>query len=813
MHAGVLPANKAVKKVAARERARTPARVLYRPCLLKVDHDAPRRLEESASLDYVRNHRTPGDKRCFGFRRAPSSSEQWRRPPKLPFSVFRIAVLIGIGMRAIKSAMRADSTRLHTSSRSIGEDHFTAQRPPPELRRERLLAALCWGSVLAMVFIGSSSLQALAQAADGHSEHHPGSAASPNMSAPPGRAEVAPDQLGTSSPLPFVPGPADQSGGMGPGAMGPGAMGEMMGGRPPKEFYPALMDFPVLTSEQRQAIEAEARVRIRAGTDEIAAAENALRHANAAGDAAAAEHATRRLREGLNQASSGIAALRALAEGKGPQQIARDWFKGQLNLTPDVRPFPSTGPFGLSWFHLMTMALMVAFVAAMIAIYFARMRRANALVDRLSSAPQVLPISAASSTSLAPLRSTFATTKVTTPAQASISREAAAVPARAAAPVASATARQTAIPWKGQLRVAAIFDETPNVKTFRLRDPQGGPIPFTFVPGQFLTYAAEIDGKRARRSYTIASSAAQTSYLETTIKRESPGIFSGYMHEKIVEGDLVDVTAPSGFFTFTGTEADSVVLIGGGVGITPLMAAIRYLNDIAWPGDIFLVYGARTTKDFIFRDEIEYLQRRHRNLHVAATMARAEGTAWMGHEGPITKEFLTVAVPEIAKRRVHLCGPPGMMETVKNTLAELGLPGDQVRTEAFGPARGAVPPPGITLLEVIQPPVGGATVTAPSAPPTLVAAAIGPATTSIRFAKSDKVAPLPPDMTVLEVAEAVGVNIDYACRIGVCGTCKTRLLEGKVTMEVEDALTPEDTARNIILACQAKSIGNLVVDA
>ncbi|MFX6994791.1 FAD-binding oxidoreductase, partial [Acinetobacter baumannii] len=87
----------------------------------------------------------------------------------------------------------------------------------------------------------------------------------------------------------------------------------------------------------------------------------------------------------------------------------------------------------------------------------------------------------------------------------------------------------------------------------------------------------QIDGKTVRRSYTIASSAAQTAYVETTIKREDGGVFSDYMHDKIKEGDLLDVMAPSGAFTFSGKEADSVVLIGGGVGITPLMAAIRYL--------------------------------------------------------------------------------------------------------------------------------------------------------------------------------------------------------------------------------------------
>ena len=276
------------------------------------------------------------------------------------------------------------------------------------------------------------------------------------------------------------------------------------------------------------------------------------------------------------------------------------------------------------------------------------------------------------------------------------------------------------------------------------------------------------------------------------------------MHGHLKEGDLIEVTGPSGAFTFTGTEADSVVLIGGGVGITPLMAAIRYLSDIAWPGQIYLVYGAQTTEQFIFRDELEYLQRRMDNLHVAAAMVRAAGTSWMGREGQITAEFLTQAVPDIAKRRIHLCGPPGMMEALRKTLAGLGVPAEQIKTEAFGPARGAVPPPGRVAAPV---PIRGNEASDRGAP------AVGPATATIRFARSGKVTALPPDKSVLEVAEDAGVSIDYSCRVGICGVCKTHLLQGNVAMEVQDALTEDDKANGLILACQARSVGDLVVEA
>lgn len=659
--------------------------------------------------------------------------------------------------------------------------------PPMQRRAAPKLVILC-----VLVFVCASALQAAAQVGD-HNEHHPGSTTEP--------------------PASGVKAPAASS--QQPGAGKGGSMGEMGGmremmARPQKEFYPSLMDISVLMPEQRQKLEAQARARLGAGIDEIANAESALRHAHAAGDVRAAEQAIERMRDGLNLASSGTTALRSLSDGKTPQQIAQEWFKGKLNLTS-----PTMGPIGggpgLSWFHITTMSILAAFAAGILGIYLVRMRRANALLVRLTSVPRspatpptparLYATSAAVSASVAP-----STTLAAIPHDPATGKANLQAPVPASSP-GGAPARGGL--WKGQLRVAAIFPEARGVKTFRLRDPQGGPIPFTFVPGQFVTYSADIAGKLVRRSYTISSSAAQTAYIETTIKREEPGIFSDYMHDQIVEGDLVDVMAPSGVFTFTGKEGDSVVLIGGGVGITPLMAAIRYLFDTVWTGEIFLVYGAQTSEHFIFRDELEYLQHRMRNLHVAATMARAVGTAWMGQKGHITKEFLAQSVPEIAKRRVHLCGPPGMMQALRKILAELGVPAEQIKTEAFGPALGAVPPPGATVVR----PIG-----VPLAPPADAAApstrsAIGPATATIQFASSNVTAPLPPDRTVLEVSEDVGVNIDYSCRVGICGVCKTELLEGEVTMEVQDALTEEDKRRNTILACQAKSVGNLAVEA
>jgi ferredoxin len=164
-------------------------------------------------------------------------------------------------------------------------------------------------------------------------------------------------------------------------------------------------------------------------------------------------------------------------------------------------------------------------------------------------------------------------------------------------------------------------------------------------------------------------------------------------------------------------------------------------------------------------------------------------------------------VPEIARRHIHLCGPPPMMEAVKAELVELGVPQERIETEAFGPAEGMVPH---DALESDLVEVKGVPGPAP-AKPDGAAAEIAPA--QVRFSVSKKTGPLRPDQSVLEAAEAIAVEIDYSCRVGTCGVCRVRLLEGAVTMAVEEGLQPGDKERGIILACQAKSAGNLVVEA
>lgn len=560
-------------------------------------------------------------------------------------------------------------------------------------------------------------------------------------------------------------------------------------------FFSRLLSLPGLDPKARQALARDAEARVHRGL--VLAGEGAAEGMHASNSTARAA-AARKLREGADLYASSAAAKSALeGEASGPN-VATNWFRTQLSVGTVLSGEHAAHPFGISPAHLLLMLFLTLVSASLIALQLFRLQRIRKIVAGAPAAPGAPAVSAA----------------------AGNERKAAAAPAATAAPggaravvpsrgpdLAGATPRQPRS-WTGSLRVAQILRETPTILTFRLADPAGDRLPFDFLPGQFLQVEVEPEpGKTARRSYTIASSPTQRAHVELSVKREEQGAVSRFLHDHVKVEDLVKVSGPFGAFTFTGTDADSVVLIAGGVGITPMMSVLRYLTDTAWPGEIFFLYGARSTEEFAFREDIERLERRHENLHVFAAMHRAPGTVWHGAEGPITKEMLASAVPDLARRRIHLCGPPAMMVAMKAQLAELGVPEAQLHTEAFGPASLPIDP--------LEPPAQAATV-APSVakPGPRPAAGADAAAATITFSISGVSAPLPATQTVLEAAEGAGVEIPYSCRVGECGVCVTKLIDGEVAMAVESGLAPEDKAQGYILACQAKTTGKpLVVEA
>ena len=348
--------------------------------------------------------------------------------------------------------------------------------------------------------------------------------------------------------------------------------------------------------------------------------------------------------------------------------------------------------------------------------------------------------------------------------------------------------------WSGELLIARIFDETHDVKTFRMVSPGGGPLPFTHTSGQYLNLALTIDGKRVNRSYTIASSPTRNAYVEISVKRTPEGYGSRHLHETWREGQRVKVSAPAGRFVFAGHEAERVVLIAGGIGITPMMSIVRSLTDSGWRGEMYLLFSVKVVKDFVFRDEIAYLQSRFPNLHVRVLVSRDPDTPWDGLRGQITREVIADFVPNLKRGPALLCGPAPMMTAMRGILVGMGLPDAEVLEEEF-------------LSPVAVEPIAGADAETADAP--LPDGALA----SVAFTRTGRTAELSPDQSVLEAAEDAGVDIPFECRSGICGQCKTPLIAGRVTMEVQDALTAADRARGLILACQAHALRDIEVDA
>ena len=351
-----------------------------------------------------------------------------------------------------------------------------------------------------------------------------------------------------------------------------------------------------------------------------------------------------------------------------------------------------------------------------------------------------------------------------------------------------ATAKQAAPKkpkfWRGTLKVARIFDETHNVKTFRMVNPAGGSLPFEHVAGQYINLALAIDGKRVHRSYTMASSPTRNQYVEISVKRD--GVASTWLHERLTEGMTLEVGAPAGKFVFAGAEAKQVILVAGGVGITPMMSVVRSLTDRCWPGHIYLIFSVRKREDVIFGGELAYLQKRFPNLHVKLVVT--------SEEGRLTKQHIASFVPDLSHGRAMLCGPTAMMVSARDLLRELGVPNEEIHEEAFASPPAVDDTPGSSpIATAIEAPTGE--------------------TPNVAFRRTGKSLASTNGLTVLEAAEECDVAIPFECRSGICGQCKTKLVSGRVTMDVEDALTPGDKQKGLILACQARPVRDVVVDA
>lgn len=358
---------------------------------------------------------------------------------------------------------------------------------------------------------------------------------------------------------------------------------------------------------------------------------------------------------------------------------------------------------------------------------------------------------------------------------------------RAAAPAGDARVRVAdATRPKGfvQTPVLAVIAECADIKTFRLARPEG----FDFTPGQFLTVRLRADGKEVVRCYSISSAPAARGYLEISVRRQ--GQVSNALHAMARPGSLLSVRAPAGAFVYPGADDRPLALFGGGIGITPLMSMLRHALLTEPTRPVTLLYSAKELAEFAFRDELLMLARRHDQLQIgfAATRGVAPPDVYAGR---IDDRLIATMVPDVRHAVSMICGPQGMIDGLTATLRAMGVPADQVRSERFEAAVAASAGRAATGADAAAPVTGEAF--------------------QIRERRSARAVPASRGQTLLDAADAHGLEIPSLCRAGVCGTCRTRVVEGDVACD-GGILDADDRAAGYVLACVASPRSHCVIE-
>jgi 3-phenylpropionate/trans-cinnamate dioxygenase ferredoxin reductase subunit len=365
-------------------------------------------------------------------------------------------------------------------------------------------------------------------------------------------------------------------------------------------------------------------------------------------------------------------------------------------------------------------------------------------------------------------------------------------PARATASRPPAAARPVALPARPReqsapapkggfvpVPVLGVYEETPVIRTFRMARPEG----FSFKAGQFLTIRVQAEGRPLTRCYSISSSPETPGYLEISVKRQGP--VSNLLHATLRPGVMLAIGPPAGPFVYPAADDRPLVLVAGGIGITPLLSMLRHAVAAEPSRRVTLIYSARSLDDLAFSDELSLVARHHPQVRVVITLTgqRHEGY----RHGRVDAATLSQLVPEPAGCLFMLCGPLPMIDSMRDLLIGLGVPASQVRSEAFEAAVA----------------VATATTTAGEA---------GGKPAQVTFSVARKVVEAGDDESLLDVAERGGVNIPSLCRAGVCGTCRTRLTAGDADCS-SDALDDDDRGEGWVLPCVTRARGDCVLEA
>jgi ring-1,2-phenylacetyl-CoA epoxidase subunit PaaE len=318
---------------------------------------------------------------------------------------------------------------------------------------------------------------------------------------------------------------------------------------------------------------------------------------------------------------------------------------------------------------------------------------------------------------------------------------------------------------------------------------------FKAAPGQHVVLRAIIDGQEQRRTYSLCSEPGAAS-LNICVRSDGGGRMTQYLLNQAQVGSSIDVFPPTGRFLLpAGTDGANYLAVAAGIGITPVLAIVTAILESQPRARVTLLYGNRSTESVLFADALQALKDRHLSrlsLHFFMSREEQDLDIYQGRiDAQKLRDIAAGGFDVAGLDAAFLCAPEGLMTTLSQTLQALGLPASHIHLERFVTTGAAA---------------GAALDTRTVAAPTGTAAPAGTtAHVTVRMDGRVKSFQMPRDgsVSVLEAAEAAGLELPYSCKGGVCSTCRTHLAKGTVQMTQNYALEDSEVEAGFVLTCQS----------